>query len=170
MRKFALLTAGSLLASFTIATAQPPPGGPGGGGGGGGGFGGPGLGGRGGFGGGGMMMVLNEDQRQTFQDALRKQNDQLRPLEEKMRPAQKELLEATLASPYDEKAVRTKADAVAKIQSDITVLRAKALSAVAPSLESEQKRQIIESPMGAMLLNAGRGPGGMGGFGRGPGG
>jgi Spy/CpxP family protein refolding chaperone len=117
-----------------------------------------------------MMMVLNDDQRQAFQDALRKQNDQLRPLEEKMRAAQKELIEAALASPYDEKAVRTKADAVAKIQSDIAVLRAKALSAVAPSLEAEQKRQIIESPMGAMLLNAGRGSGGMGGFGRGPGG
>jgi Spy/CpxP family protein refolding chaperone len=118
------------------------------------------------------MMALNDEQRQLFQDALQKENDNLRGLDEKLRAAQKELVEATLASTYDESAVRTKAEAVAKIQTDITVVRAKALAAVAPSLKPEQKQQMTESPFGAMMLGGGGfggrgfgGPGGPGGGG-----
>jgi len=114
-------------------------------------------------------MVLNQEQRQAFQDALQKDNDKLRGLEEKLRSANKELVDAALASTYDEKTVRAKAEAAAKIQTDITAIRAKALSSVASTLESDQKKQMAESPMGVMLLNGG-GFGGRGPGGRGPGG
>ena len=154
-----------IAASIAMAADPPagaPPGGPGG-------AGGQGGGGRAGRGGGGGMMSLTPEQRQTFQEALQKENDKLRGLQEQLRTAQKELLQTTLASTYDEKAVRAKAEAVAKIQTDITATRAKALSTLAPSLSSEQKEQLVDSPMGGMLLMGGMGAGGGGGF-RGQGG
>src|SRR5712664_122893 len=141
MKKLSVLAAAMLTATIVMAADQPPsggrPGGPEGpsGPGGGGGF-------RGRAGGPGGMMMLNDEQRQVFQDSLQKDSDKLRGLEEKLRAAQKELVEATLASTYDESAVRTKAEAVAKIQTGITMVRAKALAAVVPSLKPEQKQQM----------------------------
>jgi Spy/CpxP family protein refolding chaperone len=154
-----LLAATVLAASVAMAADSPPAGAPPGG---------PGGGGRGGRGGGGGMMSLTPEQRQTFQEALQKDNEKLRGLQEQLRTAQKELLQASLASTYDEKTVHSKAEAVAKIQTDITAIRAKALSSLAPSLSSEQKEQLVDSPMGGMLLMGGMGGGG-GGF-RGQGG
>ena len=116
------------------------------------------------------MMGLDDQQRQAFQEALQKNNEKLRSLETKLRTAQKEVLTATLAEKYDEKTVRDKVEAAAKIQSEITLLRAAALATVAPTLKPDQKQQILESPGGALLLNAGF-PGGPGGpRGGGPGG
>jgi uncharacterized membrane protein len=105
------------------------------------------------------MMGLDDQQRQLFQQALQKENDKLRGLEGKLRTAQKDLLETTLASTYDEKAVRGKAEALAAIQVEITTVRAKALATVVPTLKPEQKQQVIESPFGVMLLNGGPGGG-----------
>lgn len=158
----ALLAAWALSTLMALAADQPtaPPGNDGAGP-----RGGP-PGGRGagqgrGFGG---MMMLDEQQRQLFDQALQKENDRLRALEGKMRTAQQELLEATLASTYDEKTVRAKAEAVAAIQVEMTTLRAKALAAIAPTLKPEQKEQILQTPVGVMLLNGGPGMGRPPGF------
>jgi len=123
--------------------------------------------------GGGGMMTLNDDQRQTLQDAQQESNDKLRELEERFRAAQKETLNAALATAPDQKAIQSKAEAMAAIQVEMIMLRAKALSALGPTLEPDQKRQMTESPLGMMLLTGGGGfpggPGGGGGFGGGPG-
>jgi Spy/CpxP family protein refolding chaperone len=163
-----LLAIGALSTMAALAadqTAAPPgggaPGGPRGAGG---------MGGPGGFQGRGGMMGLDETQRQAFKDTLQKDNDKVRDLNEKLRAAQKELMQAVLAETYDEKVVRAKAEAVAAIQVDITLFRGKALATVAPSLKAEQKQQLIESPIGAMLLNSGGGGGRPGFQGMGPGG
>src|SRR5204863_1424371 len=85
--------------------------------------------------------------------------------------AQKELMQAVLAENFDEKVVREKADAVGKIQSDITVLRARALSTVAPTLRPEQREALENTRLGStMLMGGGPGMGGPGGFGGGFGG
>src|SRR6185436_17926461 len=97
-------------------------------------------------------------------------------LDEKQRAAQKELMQAVLAENFDEKVVREKAEAVGKIQTDITVLRAKAFSTVAPTLKPEQREALENTRVGpTMLLGGGPGVGGPGGgggggFGGGPGG
>lgn len=111
-------------------------------------------------------MPLDDQQRQLYQEAVQKDTDKLRALDEKLRVAQKELVEAVLSSSYDEKVVQTKAEAVAKIQVEITMLRAAALATVAPTLKPEQKQQLVESRFAIMMLSAG----GTGGFGGGPGG
>jgi hypothetical protein len=78
-------------------------------------------------------------------------------------------MHVVLGEKYDDKAVREKAEAVSKIQSEITVLRAKALASVAPTLKPEQREQLENSPMGTALLGGAfsgfRGPGGFGGQG-----
>ena len=122
-----------------------------------------GPGGRGGFG-------LDEQQRTALNEALDKNKDEITKLQEKLTAAQKELLKVVLAEKYDEKAVREKADAVAKIQTDLLMLRSKAFATLAPSMKPEQKEQIIDSRFGFMMLSGGfgggmRGPGAPGGFG-----
>ncbi|HEY2953380.1 MAG TPA: periplasmic heavy metal sensor [Verrucomicrobiae bacterium] len=140
-----------LLGTFITMAADPPADQPGrgnrpgrGGAGGPGGFGGPGgPGGAGGFAGAGGFggIALDEKQRELYRDASEQNSDELKKLDEKLRAAQKELMQAVLAEKFDDKSVREKADAVAKIQTDITVLRAKALSTVAPTLKPEQREQ-----------------------------
>jgi Spy/CpxP family protein refolding chaperone len=173
----AFLAAGVLSTVIAMAADQPPTGGgrpagggPTGGPGGGGGFGMGGPGGRGNFQGRGGMLGLDEQQRQLFQEAIQKDDAKLREWEQKLRAAQKELLVATLAVNYDEKAVRDKAEAVSRIQTEITMLRAKALSTVAPTMKPEQIQQVIDSPSGMLLLNGGGMGGGFPGMGPGRGG
>lgn len=115
-------------------------------------------------------LGLDEKQRELLREASQKDSDELRKLEEKLRAAQKELVHTVLAEKYDEKAVHEKVDAVSKLQVEITMLRARTLSTVAPTLKPEQREQLENSPLAMSLLNAG-GFGGIGGFrGGGPGG
>jgi len=134
------------------ANAQAPGGGPGG---------------RGGFG------VLDDSQRNAYREALQKQSDEMQKLSEKLQAAQKELLKAVMAEKYDEKAVKEKAEAVAKIQTDISLLRCKAFASIVPTLKQEQKNQLLESRFAPMMLLGGfgggfGGPGAPGGRGGGP--
>jgi Spy/CpxP family protein refolding chaperone len=117
-------------------------------------------------------LGLDEKQRELLREASQKDSDELRKLEEKLRAAQKELVHTVLAEKYDEKAVHEKVDAVSRLQVEITMLRAKTLSTVAPTLKPEQREQLENSPLAMSLLNAGGfggfrggGPGGPGGFG-----
>lgn len=89
-------------------------------------------------------------------------------------------MKATLAEKFDEPVVREKAEAVAKIQAEMTLLRAKALAKVAPTLKPEQKDTLENSRTGSMMLTSGfmldfggggyGGRSGGGGFGGGSGG
>lgn len=157
-----LMTAGVMGTFALTASAQAPGGG-------------------GGFQGRGGM--LDDQQQSVYREALQKESEPLKALDEKLRAAQKELVAATLAEKYDEKVVREKAEAVAKIQVEITVLRAKALATVAPTLKAEQKENLLTSRFSIMMLNGGMdmmggrggqggqgGPGGQGGQGGGRGG
>ena len=186
-RPGAVLLLTALLGAFVATAADPPqdepgrgnrpgrgggggfggaggPGGPGGPGG----FGGPGGPGGGGFGGGGFGgIALDEKQRELYRDASELNSDELKKLDENLRAAQKELMQAVLAEKFDDKTVREKADIVAKIQTDMTVLRARALSTVAPTLKPEQREQLESSRAGIMMLTGGGGGGG--GFGGQPG-
>jgi len=127
---------------------------------------------RGNFQGGGRAGInLDEQQLQLLREAMQKNQDQLAKLGEQLRAAQKELLLATIGEKYDEKIVRQKAEAVAKIQTDLTMLSCQALSTVAPTLKPEQRQELENSPLAATMLTMGgmRGMGGMGGMGMGGG-
>lgn len=92
-----------------------------------------------------MERVLTEDQRESMRSIMASQREAMRNVQDKMRDARKELLKASLADKFDEEVVRAKALAVAKLEAEITVLRAKALSQVQPSLSDEQVEQITNA-------------------------
>jgi Spy/CpxP family protein refolding chaperone len=114
-------------------------------------------GGRGNFAGWG----LDDKQSELLREAMQADNEEIRKLDEKLRAAQKELVQAVIAEKYDEKIVREKAEAVAKIQTEITMLRAKQIATVVPTLKPEQRDQWENSPIALGLLM--RGGGGLGG-------
>jgi Spy/CpxP family protein refolding chaperone len=116
-------------------------------------------GGRGNFGGWG----LDEKQTELLREAMQADTDEIRKLDEKLRAAQKELVQAVIAEKYDEKIVREKAEAVAKIQTEITMLRAKQVATVAPTLKPEQREQWENSQIAlGLLMRGGGGPGNAG--------
>lgn len=120
------------------------------------------FGGRGTFGG----LNLDEKQSELLREALQAEGDELRKLYEKLQAATKELMHAVVAEKYDDKVVREKADAVSKLQTEITMLRAKAFSSVSPTLTPEQREQIETSRAASSLITgagAGFAPGGFGG-------
>jgi Spy/CpxP family protein refolding chaperone len=97
-----------------------------------------------------MERVLTEDQRESMRTIMASQREAMREMQDKMREARKELLKASLADKFDEEVVRAKALAVAKLEAEITVLRAKALSQVQPPLSDEQVEQIMNTPQERM--------------------
>jgi cold shock protein len=152
----AALVAGSLFASDSALFAQA-----GGGGGGGGG------GGRGGAGGGGRGGVLTQEQTTQMRTAVQASTE-LTALTTKLAAAQKEAVDAALASDATEDSVRAKIEAVAKIQTDIAVLRyTTGVKPIVPSITADQKTQIDAAPPG---VTYGQLFGGGGGFGGGRGG
>lgn len=111
-------------------------------------------------GGGGMGGMLTQEQRTKLRETMQASQDELAPLNTKLVAAQREALKAALAKEPDEKDVRAKIEAVAKIQTDIAMLRLKAVKEISPTLTDEQKTQMEERP--GMLYNMLLGGGGMG--------
>lgn len=116
-----------------------------------------------GGGGGGMGGVLTQEQRTQLRESMQAAQADLAPLNEKLAAAQKEALKAALAKTPDEKVVREKIEAVAKIQTDIAMLRLKSVKAVAATITDEQKTQIAERPGMTYMMLLGGGFGGTGG-------
>lgn len=124
--------------------------------------------------GGGMRGMLTEEQRTKLREAMQSNQSEMTQLNEKLATAQKEAIKAALAEKPDESLVRAKVEAVAKIQTDIAMLRFKGVKEVKSTFTDEQKSQMNERPfMGYMMLFGGfgggaggrRGPGGPGGGG-----
>lgn len=99
--------------------------------------------------------ALDEKQRTLLRESMQSHRDELRQLDEKMQAAQKQLMEAVLADKQDSAVIREKAEALAKVQVEQTVLRAKIVAVVVPTLTPEQREQIENSPMAMMLLGGG---------------
>ena len=114
-------------------------------------------------GGGGFGGALTQEQRTALRESMQATQADLAPLNEKLAAAQKEALKAALVKEPDEKVVRAKIEAVAKIQTDIAMLRLKSVKAVTSTITDEQKTQIEERPGMTYMLLFGGGFGGMGG-------
>lgn len=117
-------------------------------------------------GGGGAGGILTPEQRTKIREAMQGSQSDLTALTEKLNAAQKEAINAALAKDASEKSVRPKIEAVAKIQTDIALLRLKAVKEVASTLTDEQKTQMESRPgIGYASLLGGGGFGGAGGGG-----
>lgn len=116
--------------------------------------------------------VLTQDQRTKLRESMQASEADLTALNQKLAAAQKAAVNAALTKDADEAGVRAKIEAVAKIQTDIAMLRFKAVKQIASTVTAEQKTQMEESPgmsYNMLLGSFGGGRGGMGGRGGGGG-
>jgi len=107
---------------------------------------------------------LTQEQRSKMRETMQALQADLSPLTNRLAIAQKDAVKAALAKDADEKTVRGKIEAVAKVQTDIAVLRFKAVKEIASTLTDEQKTQMDARPGSAYNALFG-GMGGMGGGG-----
>lgn len=105
-----------------------------------------------------MERVLTEEQRQSIREIMASQRETVRALQEKIRAARQDLLKASLAEPFDEATVRAKAQVVANLETDLTVVRAKALSQVQPPLSDRQIERMMNPPPADRMAPANGGP------------
>ena len=146
----AVLAAGALYQSMPVLAQNA--------GGGGAGAGGAAGGGGAGRRGGGPLANLSDEQR----EALRTLNTDTRELNTKLSEARKELNASVYAETINEAAIREKSAAVAKIEADIAVARAKGFAKIRDKFTAEQIDGFKNMP--------GFGGGGFGGRGGGAGG
>lgn len=93
-----------------------------------------------------MERVLTEEQRQSLREAMAGQREAMRGIEGKLRDARRELMQAGMIEKFDEATVRAKALALANLEAELTVLRAKAFSQMRPALSPEQIEKIKNPP------------------------
>jgi Spy/CpxP family protein refolding chaperone len=91
---------------------------------------------------GGPVGALTEQQRASYQTALNNLRGQMAELQAKLRAARQDFLVASLDQKFDENVLREKAFAAARVEAELAVLRAKAMSQVQPPLTPEQIQKI----------------------------
>ena len=112
------------------------------------------------FGGG---LNFDEKQRELLQEARQVHADELRKLNDRLAEAQKEFVKAVVAEKYDETVVKSKADAIGKIQAEILALNGKSFATVSPTLKPEQRESLEgNARIGLAIISP------AGGFGGGP--
>ena len=103
-----------------------------------------GVGGLGGFGGGGG--ALTADQNSQLNAAITDAQADMTPLQDKLNAAQKDAVTAVLAK-SDDATIRAKLEAIANIQTDISMLRySKGVTKVAGAITDDQKTTINATP------------------------
>lgn len=89
-----------------------------------------------------LGRVLTDDQRQSLQQIILAQRDQMRPLEQQLRAARQGLLGQITGGQFNENLVRQYAEQSAKAESELTVMFARDLSQMQPPLSAQQVRQL----------------------------
>jgi Spy/CpxP family protein refolding chaperone len=97
-----------------------------------------------------ILSVLTDAQRASMRQAMEADREKIRDLEQKIREVRRELFELGLSEKFDETAVRQKASAAAKLDTEMTVLRVKAFSQIRPPLTAEQIEKIKSSARAEM--------------------
>jgi len=122
-----------------------------------------------GGGGGRGMSFLSEDHRAKMQEINR--SPEIAQLNTKLAAAQKEAVTAAMAENPDESVIRSKIEAVHKLQTDLALAHFKAMKEVLSSLSSDEKPEMNTRPaqMTYGMLFGGFGGGGRRGGGGGGG-
>lgn len=94
----------------------------------------------------GLMRVLTEEQARSFRQAMREQGQEVRKVAESLAEARKALLKASLTGEYKAAAVQKQARQIGKLETEMLILRAEAMSQIAPPLSAEQVEQLLNSP------------------------
>jgi Spy/CpxP family protein refolding chaperone len=89
-----------------------------------------------------LNRVLTDEQRQSLQQIIAPQRDQLRPLEEKLRSSRQALVDQITSGNFNEALASQDANESAQAEADLTMVFAKALAKMQPPLSAEQISQI----------------------------
>lgn len=89
-----------------------------------------------------INRVLTEDQRQSLQQIIVSERDQIRPLEEKIRDSRQALLNQVVSGNFNENLASQYAGETARAEADLLVIYAKALSQIQPKLSAQQIAQL----------------------------
>lgn len=89
-----------------------------------------------------IESVLNEEQRAEFREGMQAHREEFRELELKAARLRREYDEALFAEKLDEKLVREKSAALAEVDADRALIRARAFAKVRPSLSEEQLERL----------------------------
>jgi Spy/CpxP family protein refolding chaperone len=100
-----------------------------------------------------IEAVLTPEQRMEFRDEMSPHREKLRELEEKQGTLRREFEEALFAEKLDEKTVREKSAAMAEVEAERSLIRARAFAKIRPSLSEDQLERLK-----MMRADAGRGP------------
>ena len=99
---------------------------------------------------GGPVGIMTEEQRASYQSALRAMHPQIAELDSKLRTARQDFLDTALSGKSDENVLREKALAAARIEVELTVIRAKAFSQMKPPFTPEQIEKVKTGQAGPM--------------------
>ena len=88
------------------------------------------------------MGVLTDEQRASYEAALNKEHGLMVELQNRLRVARQDFVEASVGQAFDENLLRQKAIAATRLEAEMAVLRARALSQVQPPLTQEQIQKI----------------------------
>lgn len=91
---------------------------------------------------GGPVGVLDDQQRASYMAAMGRQRAKMLELDAQLRIAREAFVAASVDQKFDENAMREKAMAAYRIEAEMAVMRAKALSEVQPPLTAEQIEKI----------------------------
>jgi Spy/CpxP family protein refolding chaperone len=106
----------------------------------------------GGGGRGGMRGALTPEQITQMRDAMQGATNEMNALTLKLAAARKEAVDAALAKDATDANVQAKLEAVAKVQTEISMLRySKAVKPVAASVTADQKTQIDAASGGTYI-------------------
>lgn len=89
-----------------------------------------------------VLMVLTPEQRESMRAAAEADREKTSELERQIRDARKSALDALAEPKFDEADLRKKLDTAAKLETELTILRARALSKIEPPLSQEQIERI----------------------------
>ena len=113
-----------------------------------------------------ILRVLTDEQTASLRQIMQGQRENLLRAESQLVEARKDLMLASVAGKFDESLVRTKALAVANLDAEMSVLRARMFSQIKPPLSADQIEQLKNAPNDGAGLRprldgpeAGAGPG-----------
>jgi len=115
-----------------------------------------------------ILRVLTDEQTASLRQIMQGQRENLLKAESQLVEARKDLMVASVSGKFDESLIRTKALALANLDAEMSVLRARMFSQIKPPLSADQVEQLKSAPndgAGAVLRprldgsGAGTGPG-----------
>jgi hypothetical protein len=105
-----------------------------------------------------INAVLTPEQRESIRTIVMENREAAAALEQKLRDARQAMLESALDKNASEETLRQKLDTVAKLETELTLLRIKAFAKVEPPLSAEQIERIKTAPMPGPMMRE-RNPG-----------